>query len=557
MDWSDGYMTEVEYSYGYFSHVNPMQIRFLMLNAGLMPPKIETACELGFGHGVTLNVHAAASAVNWYGNDFHPAHCAFANLLREASGDEAKLSDESFAEYCVRGDLPDFDFIAMHGVWSWISDANRTVIIDFIRRKLKPGGILSISYNTLQRWSAASPLRDLLLVHASRMSAPGLDMVPRIDAAINFADRVLQCVKSDGPVQKALINQLKDIKRKDRVYLAGEYFGDEWHPMSFARVSRWMEAAKLSFACTAKPKQHVLPIVLTREQEALLNSIPDQLARETVFDQLVNQGFRCDYWGKGLLPLSLEQRREALLSQRVVLVRAAAGLKQNAKFANGEVYIEEAVFARVLDALDDHQPHTLRQIEGVIQPHGINLDRLLEVLLLLMNRGRIYLAQDDGAVALARPKAIKLNRALMEYSAAGIEISTLASAVTGCGIGVSRYHQLFLSARDKKCADPIDWAEFALRRLEEIGEVVARPANAIHDPAENLDELIVLAKAQGKKDPEGWARATLQFLLKNDRRIVKTAPALNSRQEQLDELILQACEFKKQTLSGLLALGIA
>jgi len=44
--------------------------------------------------------------------------------------------------------LPDFDYIGLHGIWSWISDENRQVIVDFIRKKLKVGGVLYISYNT-------------------------------------------------------------------------------------------------------------------------------------------------------------------------------------------------------------------------------------------------------------------------------------------------------------------------------------------------------------------------------------------------------------------------
>jgi len=35
-------------------------------------------------------------------------------------------------------DLPDFDFIGMHGIWSWISEEDRALIVEFIRRKLKP-----------------------------------------------------------------------------------------------------------------------------------------------------------------------------------------------------------------------------------------------------------------------------------------------------------------------------------------------------------------------------------------------------------------------------------
>jgi hypothetical protein len=48
----------------------------------------------------------------------------------------------------------------LHGIWSWVSEDNRQIILDFIDRKLKPGGVLYLSYNTQPGWSAFMPLRD-------------------------------------------------------------------------------------------------------------------------------------------------------------------------------------------------------------------------------------------------------------------------------------------------------------------------------------------------------------------------------------------------------------
>lgn len=46
-DWSEGYLTEVEYLYTYHSHLNPLQMQLAMVSAGLAPPAVATACELG------------------------------------------------------------------------------------------------------------------------------------------------------------------------------------------------------------------------------------------------------------------------------------------------------------------------------------------------------------------------------------------------------------------------------------------------------------------------------------------------------------------------------
>jgi hypothetical protein len=67
------------------------------------------------------------------------------------SGSRANLYDDAFVDFVNRPDLPDFDYIGVHGICSWISRDNRQVLVDFVRRKFKVGGVMYISYNTLQR----------------------------------------------------------------------------------------------------------------------------------------------------------------------------------------------------------------------------------------------------------------------------------------------------------------------------------------------------------------------------------------------------------------------
>ena len=108
---------------------------------------------------------------------------AFAALVLEL--------DEAFDQFCSRAELPEFDYIGLHGIWSWISDENRAVIVDFVRRKLKVGGVLYISYNTQPGWAAMVPMRDLLTEHAEVLGADGAGIVSRIDSALAFADQLL------------------------------------------------------------------------------------------------------------------------------------------------------------------------------------------------------------------------------------------------------------------------------------------------------------------------------------------------------------------------------
>lgn len=144
-NWSAGYVADVGYTFGYYTELNPLRIKLAFLNKGLVFPEVGAACELGFGQGLSATLHAAASVTKWFGTDFNPSQASFAQELAAVSGAGARLYDEAFDEFASRDDLPEFDYIGLHGIWSWISDENRAIVVDFIRRKLKVGGVLYIS----------------------------------------------------------------------------------------------------------------------------------------------------------------------------------------------------------------------------------------------------------------------------------------------------------------------------------------------------------------------------------------------------------------------------
>jgi len=129
-DWTAGYVTELEYTHGYYHELSPALLRLACLVAGAAPPAKEPLryLELGYGQGVSINIHAAAVPGEFWGTDFNPSQAAHARALAQASGSGAILLDDSFAELAARPDLPEFDMIALHGIWTWVSEENRRVI---------------------------------------------------------------------------------------------------------------------------------------------------------------------------------------------------------------------------------------------------------------------------------------------------------------------------------------------------------------------------------------------------------------------------------------------
>ncbi len=494
-DWTDGYVTEIGYTYGYYVDLNPLRTVVPFLNVGLAPPNIATACELGFGQGLSLNVHAAASDVTWYGTDFNPGHATFARSLAEAAGSGAQLFEQSFAEFCARADLPDFDFVGLHGILSWISEENQQIVVDFLRRKLKPGGVLFLSYNCLPGHAATVPLRHLLMQHAGKMSAPSRGIIGRIDSSLDFAEALLAVNPVFAVANPTLGDRLKAIKGHDRHYLAHEYFNRDWRALLFADLAESLGAAKLSFACSAHYLDHIDALNLTADHHKFLSEIADPVFRQSVRDFVVNQSFRRDYWVKGGRRMSALAQAEALRRLRVMLlVGQRSDVAMTIQGAIGQREISPSVYNPILDALADRRPRTLGEIEQAVSGAGLRLPAIYESVMVLAGRGELAVVQDDAVQAMARPKTDRLNRHICELARGGGEIQLLASPVTGSGMLVSRFDQLFLlgQAQGRDSAD--DMARFAWEILAAQGQRMLKDGKALESPEDNLTELAAQAR---------------------------------------------------------------
>src|SRR3954464_1895242 len=151
-DWNDGYVHDIGYSHGFYREQTPALLNFGLILAGFEHPIIDrpfTYCELGSGQGVSANILAAANPNGeFWATDFNPSHAAGAAQLA-ASGGLANIHclDKSFQEFLAM-DTPQFDYITLHGIYSWISPESRKAIVDVIASKLRVGGVVYISYNT-------------------------------------------------------------------------------------------------------------------------------------------------------------------------------------------------------------------------------------------------------------------------------------------------------------------------------------------------------------------------------------------------------------------------
>lgn len=494
--WNEGYVTDVNYTHGYYPELNPVRARFLLTQAGIGTGPITTACELGFGQGMSIVAHGAAQPqVEWWGTDFNPAHAAFAQELAGDPERAKRLPDQSFEQFCARRDLPDFDFIGLHGIWTWISHENHGIVVDFIRRKLKVGGILYISYNTFPGWADIAPLRHLVKRHVEVMGAPGADLFERIGSSLDFAEKVLGTEPFYTRAAPRAVENLKSLKAQNRNYIAHEYLTGDWHTMYFAELAKWLSPAKLSFGGSANPLDTIDSINLKPDQREILAGIRDREFKESVRDFFIHQQFRRDYWVKGgrvLAPLEKVRQQRAL---RIILAQNRDSVAMKVRGALGEAEMQPAIYNPILDVLADHQVHTVGEVEAAVAGAGVSFPQLESAIAVLSGTGAILPAADERAIEAARESARALNREIISRALHATEIGYLASPVTGGAVPIARFDQLFLGslARGKTSAEEL--AQELWAGLQSLGQAVVKDGKALETAEANVAELRARAEA--------------------------------------------------------------
>ncbi len=452
--WSRGYVADITYSHGYFHELSPPFIRFCLLLEGLDHAGGESDpdgryhyCELGYGQGVSANLHAAANPRGrFWGTDFNPDHALFAQGVARQAGVDAQWLATGFDEL-IEADLPDFDFVGLHGVWSWIDAPTRQSVVEFLRRRLKVGGVVYLSYNVMPGWSAEKPLRDLLWLQSELAGSPGDPTPRRIKGALDFAQvlrRGRAAYFEHNPRAGAM---LEDMQRDDIHVVAHEYFNRSWHITYFADLARGLQAAGLEFGCSLHKSDLVGEVRQRAHACGLDTTGMNPALRETTHDFILNRRFRRDVFTRGARRLSPAAREARLLEVGFVLMRPASAATSTVQTPYGSVTLDPGLLHKLLRVLEgEPAPVTLRELRVRAELQGVTLASVVQVLASLVAQGQAWpvFADDQRHAGGAHTRAA--NRAVAERALEDDVLRYLASPVTGHAIDASRSDRLLLLA---------------------------------------------------------------------------------------------------------------
>ena len=488
MSWHEGYVTEIQYTHGFYRELTPALLRFVQLIRSVRSPSSSgrtSYCELGCGQGFSMNLLAAANPdIDFHANDFNPGQIAGARHLAFESGlTNVHFHESSFADFANAPNLPEsFDIIALHGIYSWISEKNRKHIIDFVRDRLRPGGLVYVSYNTLPGWAAAMPLRRLMVERGRQI--PGT-IVDKIDGAIDFIGKMQAANGNYFAQTPTFAARLDKLKTAPRSYLAHEYMNADWAPEYFSDVAAHFGDAKVDYLGSAHLHDNLDALNLSAEMVEVLAAEKDPMARESLRDFMINQEFRRDVYTKGIIPLPLLNARQAWADTRFVLSTPRDLIPLKVVSKRGEISLKEEIYAPILDFLANG-PKTGAQMLAQPAIAALGWDNLQQALLVQIGMNNVQPCLPADKDKHRSRSTRSFNAAVMKRAELTSDLSFLASPVTGGGVTVERFHQLFISAIHQGRSDAPEWI-WSL--LEASGQRLLKDQKAMQTREEHLDDL--------------------------------------------------------------------
>ena len=114
--------------------------------------------------------------------------------------------------------------------------------------------------------------------------------------------------------------------------------------------------------------------------------------------------------------------------------------------------LRQDVYEPIIEALaaGDGGPKLISDLAELPAIAALPPGALIEGLAVLIGSGRAHPAQADADCGAAKPACDRLNSFLIERSRISGDVECLASPVTGGGVTVGRFEQMFLGARARQ-----------------------------------------------------------------------------------------------------------
>jgi SAM-dependent methyltransferase len=340
--WSQGYVTDTNYTDNFFQELSPVWLNYVAALMGGVPRRLDdpfTYLELGCGFGSSTVVNAGAIPHGeFHACDFNPAHIEGGQRHAAALGISNVHFHLASFDQLLSLDLPSFDFIALHGVYSWVGTDSRRAIRAVIRKMLKAGGLVYVSYNCLPGWATEAPLRKLL-VELSATAGGG--SAQRTHHALRRLQQLSRSKLRYFNANPAAIEAVDAYAKRPSGYLAHEFLNETWEPFYSIDVADEMLEAEVHYLGSATLPENHPTLAIGTLAAAEISKLQTERQRQLAVDFAMNQRFRRDVFVRGRANLSQAEITSHLDATVIGSLGNPERMPAQVKVPRGEVRFQE------------------------------------------------------------------------------------------------------------------------------------------------------------------------------------------------------------------------
>lgn len=280
-----------------FVQTHPSRMAVAATVLGMSPAPVDHCRVLEIGTALGANLIPMAEVLpnsEFVGIDLSAREIAMAEEGLAASG--AKNVRFIRMDLC---DLDDsfglFDYIIVHGVYSWVPRHVRERLMEVCKERLAPNGICYVSYNTYPGWHHLQAVREAMLYRIRNV----VDVADRVPAALGFIDLMMRVAESGANHAVAFLDWFQvRLKETNEVGGGSSYaflFHDELaevnDPVYFHEFVEHAETNGLQYLCEASMSAPPSAASADDIQE-ITSYAEDFVDAEQYLDHAINRMFR-------------------------------------------------------------------------------------------------------------------------------------------------------------------------------------------------------------------------------------------------------------------------
>ena len=456
-----GHVDDSVFPSNYVKGLQPALLSFVAATAGFPPPEPDSSfayLELGCGSGATLNVLAAANPdCRFFGVDFNASAIAMARSDAHQNAVTNVTYIVSPFEELSLGDLPEFDYIVIHGTYSFLAPSALESVHDIVDRKLRDGGLFYVNYLCAPKRASVDPIPVLIREITRGIEGTkeervekGMEVLKDLCGADNgyFANTPLadRAVARDWRrIRDGMPNFLKHFAER----VLSEYQRSNY----FHEVQTTFNQIGLRFAGSNSTLRNDPALCIPADLQAVYHAQESPTVRELIKDYLLNEEHRSDVFIRADDTNESAARDYVRKNVFVFSMAQGAAIRKNwmTDFKNWRTRHEPNSASDLILECIDLNVSAFREIEERATDRDVQYEALVQALNLLMDRSDFYLCRKalqlgGWTIQLTSSASDALKRSAAHESgiASGARM-VLASPVLGAGLVLGDRRTLLLN----------------------------------------------------------------------------------------------------------------